>query len=302
MYKITPHHIQGYSCLHIENNDGTTALDLCLSQGGRLSKLKFDSLPLLADYDLESYKENYASAILFPFANRIKDGKYSYGAQDHQLVCNEVALNNALHGLVYDRTFELVDQKLSNDEAQVILCYDHLESAGFPYSFNIKLVYTLRAQTLSLKVMVANTGNARFPFVLGWHPYFLSDDLHQSALHFDTDTKYALDNQMIVCGKESCVLPRPWSLDSVKLDDAYLLKTSDLTFDTPSYQLQMDSEGDCGFLQLYTPETPGVIAIEPMTGAPDAFNNLEGIQDLEPGQFHEVTWKLHFKRTDFNNC
>ena len=43
---------------------------------------------------------------------------------------------------------------------------------------------TLFENSLQLKVTVKNTDNSTFPYILGWHPYFLSDDLSNSFLKF----------------------------------------------------------------------------------------------------------------------
>ena len=52
-------------------------------------------------------KDAYASAHLFPWANRIREGKYEFQNAHHQLPINESSLNNAIHGLVAFERFEV---------------------------------------------------------------------------------------------------------------------------------------------------------------------------------------------------
>ena len=46
------------------------------------------------------------------------------------------------------------------------------------------------------------------------------------------------------------------------------------------------------FLHLFTPDQPKVIAIEPMTGAANNFNNKIGLQTLEPNDVYKVEWDI----------
>lgn len=46
------------------------------------------------------------------------------------------------------------------------------------------------------------------------------------------------------------------------------------------------------FLQLYTPDRQNIVAIEPMTGATDNFNNKIGLQTLQPNETYHVKWSI----------
>jgi aldose 1-epimerase len=37
------------------------------------------------------------------------------------------------------------------------------------------------------------------------------------------------------------------------------------------------------------------IAIEPMTGVSDSFNNKIGLKELSPGQCYEIEWQVNIK-------
>ena len=72
---------------------------------------------------------------LFPFANRIKDGLYSFNEIEYQLEINQKEENNALHGLVYNKPFKVINKEVSDNEASIKLEYEELnESKGFPYT------------------------------------------------------------------------------------------------------------------------------------------------------------------------
>ena len=93
--------------------------------GASLQKLKIKGTEMIdgiaADEEgLQTYRTKFNSSILFPFPSRIDKGTYSFKGKHYSLDCNEKALNNALHGHVHDKRFELVDQNLTADSAELI--------------------------------------------------------------------------------------------------------------------------------------------------------------------------------------
>ncbi|MGY8932489.1 MAG: hypothetical protein ACKVH2_07240, partial [Flavobacteriales bacterium] len=76
MYTLEKLKIQGLNHLELTSSDGASNAQISLNQGGRLSSLVFKDIQVLADFEASTYENNYASSILFPFVNRIKDGKY----------------------------------------------------------------------------------------------------------------------------------------------------------------------------------------------------------------------------------
>ena len=213
MYTLQEIETDGLYFLELASSKGESKAQICLNQGGRLSNLMFDNTKILADFNASTYKDNYASAILFPFANRIKDGKYTFKDSKYKLECNETYKNNALHGLVYNKTFVLINKKLTSDFASVTLQYkDYGKTKGFPFKFHIEVTYTLSKNGMTLAIKVKNKGKKTFPFSLGWHPYFYSTDLDKSAINFKSDKKYVCDNQQIISGTTALNLQMPFKL------------------------------------------------------------------------------------------
>ena len=144
MYTITQIEIDKLSFIELSSPNNASKAKICLNQGGRLSNLLFENIQILANLDTSTYKDNYASAVLFPFANRIKDGEYTFKNSKYKLECNEKDKNNALHGLVYNKTFTCIDKATTTDYGSVTLQYKNgSKQKGFPFKFNIELTYTL---------------------------------------------------------------------------------------------------------------------------------------------------------------
>ena len=293
MYSLDELKIQGLNYLELTSSDGASIAQISLNQGGRLSNLVFEDIQVLADLEASTYEDNYASSILFPFVNRIKDGKYTFDNSKYQLSCNEGDKNNALHGLVYNKTFVCTKKVLTLNYASVTLQYkDNGKHLGFPFKFNIDLTYTLNEKGIILSVKIANKDKKNFPFSIGWHPYFYSKNLDNSTLNFSSNKKYVFDNQQIISGTTDLNIEMPFQLKAVTLDDCYQLKTNEIYFSTPEYRFNIESTSKENFLQLYTPEIRNVIAIEPMTGAADNFNNEIGLQTLQPNETYNMKWLI----------
>jgi len=293
LYSLDELKIQGLNYLELTSSDGASIAQISLNQGGRLSNLVFEDIQVLADLEASTYENNYASSILFPFVNRIKDGKYTFDNSKYQLSCNEGDKNNALHGLVYNKTFVCTKKVLTLNYASVTLQYkDNGKHLGFPFKFNIDLTYTLNEKGIILSVKIANKDKKNFPFSIGWHPYFYSKNLDNSTLNFSSNKKYVFDNQQIISGTTDLNIEMPFQLKAVTLDDCYQLKTNEIYFSTPEYRFNIESTSKENFLQLYTPEVRNVIAIEPMTGAADNFNNEIGLQTLQPNETYNMKWLI----------
>ena len=301
MYTIEKLEKQDLHYLELTSSDGASKAQISLNQGGRLSHLVFEGIQVLADFDASTYENNYASSIQFPFVNRIKDGKYTFNNSKYKLNCNEVDKNNALHGLVYNKTFVCTKKALTLHYASVTLQYkDNGKHQGFPFKFNIELTYTLNKKGIILSVNIANKDKKTFPFSVGWHPYFYSKNLDNSTLNFSSNKKYVFDNQQIISGTTDLNIEMPFQLKAVTLDDCYPLKTNEIDFLTPEYSFNIASTSKENFLQLYTPEVRNVIAIEPMTGAVDNFNNKIGLQTLQPNETYNMKWLMVIETKNSN--
>ena len=285
----------GLPIISLQNSDTSTAAIICLEQGGRLQELSLLGENIIKELPDFNYNASYASAILFPFANRIENGKYTFKNTKFQLDCNEKGLN-ALHGLVYNKKFKIVHKIESSSYASVTIAYKELEeSLGFPFKYNIHLTYTLTNDELSLSVTIKNTDINPFPFTLGWHPYFLSHDLKNSSLSFNSAKKIKFNKNLITQKVIDEKTEKAFKIENKQLDDCFILNSNTIGFKTPNYQLEISTNQIENYVQLYTPENLPLIAIEPMTGVSNSFNNNIGLQVLQPNTSFSLKWNVKIK-------
>ena len=292
MYTIN--HNKEANILEVKNSDNSVFGKIYLDQGASLQELTLEGNAIIQDLTPLTYDSTFASSILFPFANRIKDGIYSFNNEEFQLEKNQEEEQNALHGSVYNKTFKVIEKEVSAETAKITLEYKELnKTTGFPYTFSIQVTYIFNNDTLSLQVKVKNTDTKTFPFTLGWHPYFISDNLSKSTLSFNSNKKLIIGDRNITTGVEDIEPNVILDIEDKQLDDCWVLNSDKVQFTSPKYQLNFSSSVKENFLQAYTPPRLNTIAIEPTTGVSDSFNNKIGLQTLQPNKEYSITWKIN---------
>ncbi|MBU3010524.1 aldose 1-epimerase [Polaribacter vadi] len=292
MFKINTITENGMSFIELQNSTRTTTAKICLDQGARLQELKFNDVYLIKEQPDFDYASSYASSILFPFASRVKEGKYKFLGQELELDCNDAG-KSALHGLVYNKKFNLFEPEEHKKTCFATFNYYEKElNKGFPFTYIFSVTYTLFEDYLKINVTVKNTDEKAFPFTLGWHPYFNCSDFETSYLSFKSDKKVKFDENLITKEVFDEKTPETFKIDTKQIDDCFVLNDNIIQFTTPDYKVEMSQRSANNFLQLYKPKDIPVIAIEPTTGISNSFNNKIGLQVLESGRTHSINWNL----------
>ena len=94
---------KGEDFIIVTNKTGSTKAEISLDKVCSISNLFINNKQIITDQASLDYEKTYASSIMFPFANRINNGKYTFMGGEFQLHCNEKESNNALHGLIYNK-------------------------------------------------------------------------------------------------------------------------------------------------------------------------------------------------------
>lgn len=276
----------------LQNEENSTSAKINLSEGGSIKELKLNNKYVIKEISSFEYKGSYASSILFPFANRIENGTYLFEDKEYHLKCNDNG-KNALHGLVYNKEFKIVEKIKNKNFATIIISYYETNNQiGFPFTYHIQLTYTLFENEISLSVEIENTDAKAFPFTLGWHPYFFSDDLPNSTLTFKSDHKIKFNKNLITKSILDIQRKENLKIGNSVLDDCFILNSNIVAFKTPSYKIEVTSDQAENYLQLYTPKGLPIIAIELMTGISNSHNNKIGLQVLEAKKTHSLNWNI----------
>ena len=289
--------------LKIESTHHQSHAYICLSDGGSLQELVLHKKKIIQQSATADYTTSYASAILFPFANRIDKASYSFQEKKYTLEVNLKEENNAIHGLVYNKKFTLKNKEITQQQASVTLVYSEEKKVqGFPFTYAIELTYTLTKDALLLTVCITNNDAVSFPFNLGWHPYFYSSDLYNSRLCIDSNRRilFSTSEMIPTITKDTSILKELQIKDRF-FDDCYLLNTNKMVFKTPDYHIQINSSLKKNYVQIFTPSDRNSIAIEPITAPPNSFNHKLGLRVLNPDENYTASWKVSLKSTLHEN-
>ncbi|RMB57113.1 aldose 1-epimerase [Dokdonia sinensis] len=246
----------------------------------------------------------FSGSHLFPFPNRIDGGRYSFNGDKLKLNCNETSNYNALHGLIFNKPFELQKTETDSAFAKAEFSYStNTRHPGFPFLYTIAITYTIFKNKLLVETRVRNNDDKKFLFGLGSHPYInTGTSINKLLVQHPGTSSLELNNRMIPTGNTTPDLRflKAYTLGTTTLDHCFVLSPNHKMAVTriidPIKNLnieirQENSEGRYNFLQLYTSPDRNSIAVEPMTCAPDAFNNDKGILFLEP----EDTYTSYFE-------
>lgn len=245
----------------------------------------------------ENITNGFKSAKLSPFVCRMFEGKYRLNNKEYQV--NKHFLNgHAIHGLIYDRVYEIRGQESGNKSASIILQYDYKgNDAGYPFPYTIVLVWKLEAgNKLSVTTTISHHNLQPIPLADGWHPYFtLGGTVDEWNIQFDGTTQLEYDEALLPSGKkikdERFIKGR--SLKNIELDNSFELDaaTGNAKCVLSNDRLQLTIQPDASYplLQLYIPDHRKSMAIENLSGAPDNFNNGMWLILLSPGEEKSFT-------------
>ncbi|RAJ00261.1 aldose 1-epimerase [Chitinophaga skermanii] len=245
------------------------------------------------DYEKE-VRNSFKSVKLSPFACRINDGAYNWQSQQYKVE------KTPIHGLLFDQAFTITQQQAEDAYASVTMQHAYKATdGGYPFTYTCHVQYRLLQDTqLEVTSTITNTHNATIPIMDGWHPYFTTGTpVDQLQLRMASTDIVEFNDKLIPTGK---TLPyeafeQLGSLNGVFLDNSFILNQqakqplASLIDPVKGITIDFYPQPSYPILQVYTPPHRNSIAIENLSGAPDAFNNGIGLVQLAPGQSKSFT-------------
>jgi aldose 1-epimerase len=230
--------------------------------------------------------------ILFPYPNRVRGGKYTFGGKSYQLPITLAP--NAIHGFALDAAWDVVEHKATADEAYIVGRFQISKQTPqlrdlWPSDAVLQVRYGLAGRRLSMTVTVSNPTAEALPYGFGIHPYFRlpfapGGDLARTKVIFPASKTWVLD-EFLPTGE---VRPVDAKLDfrqgqpikGLKLDDVFtglefqgdhaVCRLVDVEKEA---ELRMGFDRNIRELVAYTPPaSPDVISLEPYTQTTDAIN------------------------------
>jgi len=255
--------------------------------GANLNDFAFNGFQYIAGHssaaDLVAAPSRAGCAVLMPFANRIAGGLYAFEGKVYRLPHNDHGRPNALHGFLREVRWRLLakDPADQKEEKALTYAYDFPGVEGYPFPFHAEVEYELLLDGLRASLSLKNSGITPMPVTMGTHPFFRVDGpLSDWNLSLKSKGKLVRDENLIPTGEIAQEDPSG-KLDEKVYDDCFSFEG---TITLSNHRgLTIEPHG-FPYVQIYTHPDRQSIAIEPVTGAPNAFNNGIGLKVLKPGE------------------
>ena len=246
-----------------------------------------------AEAALQEITYGFKSAKLSPFVCRMANGQFTING--HTYTVGKFYLgNHAIHGLLYDAIFEVVNLHANDYGCTVGLRYQYKgDDKGYPFPFELLINWKLQAnQTVSVTTSVVHHGSTPIPYSDGWHPYFtLGTGIDECTLQFSSNKQVEFDDRLLPTGVmiDDNRFENGMLLKDVNLDNCFVLnseQSAHCVLKNHLLELQITPDKAYPYLQVYIPPHRKSMAIENLSSAPDAFNNDMGLLLLQPDRYY----------------
>ncbi|MCD6396465.1 MAG: aldose 1-epimerase, partial [Spirochaetaceae bacterium] len=266
------------SFLKLTNPETKESLELCPTRGGTITSLilgKGFYQILDSDSDKELQKNPlFRGRFLFPFNDRIPEGKYTFTGKDYQLPINCNEDSSAIHGFMYNREVSIL--KHTETEAVFYWRTGKKTIQGYPFDISLQTEIELHNGGVKISFTVKNEDIIPAPYAFGWHSYFKTDP--SSILTADYPFYYDIDDNYLPVGKGISTKGSKFDFSN---GNGFSNKILDHTFrasldgksvlKNKNYSIQI-KQTNFAYTQLFIPPDKKSIAIEPISSKPNSFN------------------------------
>ncbi|MDQ1525077.1 MAG: aldose 1-epimerase [Pyrinomonadaceae bacterium] len=278
-----------------ENREGVEVYTLCERDRARAEiapalgnncfafRTRADVLEPIPFADFRARPTSYGIPILFPFPNRIRDGRFSFQGERY-------TVNPPRHGFVRDKEWRVDSHGASAEAGAWLTCvldadtYPEEILGQFPFPFRLEVTYRIKHARLEMETSATNTGARDMPAGYGIHPYFrrpATGTLNVPARH-RLELADSLPTGQLLDADAAYDLRRPADVTTLDLDDIYTSIEADAdglarcVLDDQENNLKTVVEfprEQFPYVVVYTPPAPRrAICVEPNTCPTDAFN------------------------------
>ncbi|MFA6776581.1 MAG: hypothetical protein WCR76_09990 [Sphaerochaetaceae bacterium] len=229
-------------------------------------------------YDQQRFLDGrtYGIPVLFPFPNRIRDGRYLFDGVSYGPM--------GMHGFVKDEAFAVTPVHEEEGKACIEGVFDFTEIHPlfkcFPFSFNLTVGITLSPHKIRWEYRVRNTGGRSFGYGFALHPFFLCTD----DTTMQVDAPYVMDSDannlptgrlVPVEGTRYDLLSMHTVREVAGLDSVLYREEGSFgcRMTSPGVaRIAMETSGEFRHFVVYTPVGAPYFCLEPQTSSTDCHN------------------------------
>ncbi len=309
MFTISNSSSNGFEMIHLTDTATKTTATILPLCGATLHSFSIvhnkgmlniiDHYENAADFAENVTAKGFKSCKMSPFACRIKNAAYQYNGNSYTIE-KFLLGSSAIHGLLYDAPFNLVNSTAGENHASITLQHQYRGTdKGYPFNYTCAVTYQLKPNNeLVITTTVTNDDEQALPLQDGWHPYFCFggkvDDL---LLEFQSATHVVFDETLIPTGEMEAYddFSSIKKIGAASFDDCYQLNFETcqpmcvLKDPVKNIGVEIRPDKSYPYLQIYTPPHRQSIAIENLSAPPDSFNNGINLMILNPGEVINFT-------------
>lgn len=211
--------------------------------------------------------------VLVPFSNRLGQAVLQWQGTSHPLVRNSTVEPHAIHGIGWQRAWEVLDQ----DEASVLLSHEHRREPGWPFAYDASQTIQLRPDGLSMTLSITNQDDQPAPVGLGWHPFF--DKQAGMRMRFAAQHRWEMGTDKL----PTKALPHSGldvPVDGLDIDHCFSGWSGQAELSSPAGHWRIESS--LRHLVVFTRPERTDVAIEPVSHVNNALNLMAQNPGLEP--------------------
>ena len=249
-----------------------------------------------------------AGAVMAPWPNRLEDGTWRLGEREFVAEINDTDGNNANHGLVFDKAFDIVTQTQSLLRLETRI----FDETAYPFEVLLTVTYALENDGLQISFEALNQAAEAVPVAFGLHPYFVSDE--DSELELNARTCVQKNSRKLptissAIDSSSAAQQGQNRIAELDIDDCF----TDLVANERNYFVTTISRPTCGiaidieqsralsYLMLYKLQEVEkkkrmLLAVEPQSSKANFLRHLDGEELLQPNQALEATCQIKLRK------
>lgn len=200
---------------------------------------------------------------LVPFSNRVARAQLQWNGTDHPLVVMGTTEEHAMHGVAWQRPWQLLDS--SDDFA--MMSYEHKADSAWPFAFDVSQVFKLSDSTLSMTLSITNQAQSPAPVGLGWHPYFAKRA--GARINFAAESRWEMSADKLPTSLQAA---SGLAVACTDLEVDHCFEGWSGNAELRDELIRTRIESNLSRLVVYTKPSIDCIAIEPVSHANNAIN------------------------------
>ncbi|MFZ5548391.1 MAG: aldose 1-epimerase [Pseudomonadota bacterium] len=228
---------------------------------------------------------------LAPYSNRLGFRRFRWMGQDHTTQPNFDDNPHSVHGVAWQRPWQVV----SHEAAHAELGYAHEADAHWPFAFDLRQVFELTPESLTVRLAITNRAAQPQPVGLGWHPYFPKRS--RSRLHIELTDRWEPD----ASGLPTRKVPQAGiDADIAHLDFDNCFEGWRGDAKIRDEKLRISLRSTLPYLVVFTPQNKPYYCVEPVSHVSNAIHMADplahGLRKLAPGETFDASMTLDVAR------